>query len=173
MIEGDEDEDPTRVCSKCEQRPRWSRHRNCRYCVVCNPKSALGALRQRKNGAPLKPDTPHKQACRARYAQLLEAGATWREAARLCGNISGTRKFLAQANAGAAVLRDMERKTTPCPYASDTTPAPASARALVLGLAHEHAEALRAAPVSPALAALAAERDAVELEVDALFAELP
>jgi hypothetical protein len=171
VIEPDADEDPTRVCVKCEQRPRWSRHGRCRYCLQCNPKSALASLRVRKHGPAVKPDTPYKQACRARYALLVAAGATPQQASAVCGRIRGTDRFLAQARGNAAVLRDMERKTTPAPYACATTPAPASTRAIALGLAHEHAAALRAAPVSPALAALAAERDAVELEVDAMFAE--
>lgn len=48
-LEPDEDEDPTRICVKCEIRPRWSRHGTCRHCVECAGRTVARCILRRKN----------------------------------------------------------------------------------------------------------------------------
>lgn len=48
-LEPDEDEDPTRICVKCEIRPRWSRHGTCRRCVECAGRTVARCILRRKN----------------------------------------------------------------------------------------------------------------------------
>lgn len=91
MIEPDEDEDPTRLCAKCEQRPRWSKHGACRNCAVCAGSRGLSfCLRRRKSDEPSrKVQLPkHAQLRLDRYHALRALGATSAEAVLGAGSVA-------------------------------------------------------------------------------------
>lgn len=81
-IEPDEDEDPTRICTKCEERPRWSRHGCCRLCVECAGKNVAWCIRVRKSEEAPKSKVPSRcdALCRQRYDTLRRLGATSKQA---------------------------------------------------------------------------------------------
>lgn len=90
------DEDPTRICAKCERYPRWSRHPHCIQCRHCaGPTEVARKVRIRsrwvtKRAAYLKPENVEQ---RRRYALLALAGVPYAERQRA----SKTERDTAQA----------------------------------------------------------------------------
>jgi hypothetical protein len=75
MIDVDEDEDPTRICTKCKLKPRWSRHGTCRRCVDCAGRTVARCIRLRKNDS-FAGRADRATLARERYGLLKAAGAS-------------------------------------------------------------------------------------------------
>lgn len=87
MMEPDEDEDQTRLCSRCARRPRWSRHAGCKFCIQCGGRSVIKSLKHRKGGTSRKVEPkPWVAARRVRYYELRALGVRSAEALILSGN---------------------------------------------------------------------------------------
>jgi hypothetical protein len=75
-MEPDEDEDPTRLCAKCEVRPRYSKHGCCRNCLQCAGRQAIKCIRRRKKEHPTSTPEQQREARRVqRKAQRQRANA--------------------------------------------------------------------------------------------------
>lgn len=81
-MEPDEDEDPTRKCTHCQLRPRWSRHWACKRCVVCAGKSVRWCLLQRKREPGQFSSVPRQVRSRELYRMRREQGQAPQQAKR-------------------------------------------------------------------------------------------
>lgn len=72
----EDDDDTTRVCTKCGERPRWSKHGCCKRCLECAGKSARWCISVRKTGELNLSTKPSAVLWRQRCRAIREAGGT-------------------------------------------------------------------------------------------------